>query len=82
MVTVRWDIVREHLDEAEFLVDRWRMASDAAMKVSTCRDFHRENELRAMWKSTRRVAMSGGRWQAALTRGRHRSCGQRFGRDQ
>ena len=38
-----------------------RIASDAAMKPSTCRYFHRENELPLRWKSTRRATTSGGR---------------------
>ena len=38
----------------------WRIASEAAMKQSTCRYFQRESELPLRWKSTRRDATSAG----------------------
>ena len=41
-----------------------RIASDAAMKQSTCRYFQRENELPFRWKSTRRDATSAGAGRA------------------
>ena len=37
---------------------RRRIASDAQMKQSTCRYFHRDSALFFMWKSTRRAATS------------------------
>ena len=49
-----------------------RIASDAQMKQSTWRYFHRDSELPRRWKSTRREATSGGLASCGAHRQRQR----------